>query len=350
MEDITLSNRDYSEEMKQAYTRIIFLVIALIIFLFFKYYLDKNLTSLKNIITLFMIGSILHLSILLKFPTKFLIYRKIVVIFMDMIATTAFIYYLEFFGIIFSPLYLWIIIGNGLRFGTKYLFISMSITLFSLITLLVYSLYWRYHFTTILGLGFAIIILPLSYAKLLKRLQHKHDQLESLLKLTEHQSRQDGLTNLPNRKFFEKALSETIEKKIKFSLFFVDLDGFKKVNDELGHHIGDNVLQETAYRLQTIISCNSNNIVARLGGDEFVIIAEMEATDIHLLAKQIITELSKPYCCDKRDIAFISASIGISYYPEDTEDEFLLKKYADMAMYQVKANGKNSFMEYRNIV
>ena len=342
----TLSKTYFDEEIKQAYTRIIFLMMAVSSLVYFTYHLNSDINILKYILTLFAVGSFFHLFFIRQWPEKYLTLRKITIIFFDIFGVTAFMYYLESYGILYSPLFLWIIMGNGIRFGENYLYIAMGVALSGLVIILLFSSYWYDNLYTLIALAIAVVLLPLFYAKLLKRLNYKNEKLEQLLQLTEYQSKHDNLTDLPNRRYFELELNEAIEQNKKFALFIIDLDGFKNINDTLGHAMGDYVLQEAALRLQKAIP--SDNMVARLGGDEFVVIVRNDFLNIKELAHQTIQALSKPYG-EKGEVTSISASIGISYYPDDTKDESLLKKYADIAMYKVKLNGKNSFIEYCDI-
>jgi diguanylate cyclase (GGDEF)-like protein len=125
-------------------------------------------------------------------------------------------------------------------------------------------------------------------------------------------------------------------------VFFIDLDGFKAVNDELGHEVGDDVLKEAATRLAGCV--RKSDTVARLGGDEFTAIIE----DIDgpgaaaLVAQKMLDQLARPFCVG-RHAPSVSASIGIARYPADSNDAVDLVKMADEAMYQAKRSGKNAY-------
>src|SRR5690606_23055535 len=129
---------------------------------------------------------------------------------------------------------------------------------------------------------------------------------------------------------------------LKMALLFIDLDKFKEVNDTLGHKMGDLLLQEAARRISCCV--READTVARLGGDEFIIIlSELDdAGNIERVAESIRLSLSEPFRL-KNEVAYISASIGITLYPDDaTEMEDLLKN-ADQAMYAAKDGGRNRF-------
>ncbi|MCP3941863.1 MAG: GGDEF domain-containing protein [Desulfobacteraceae bacterium] len=156
----------------------------------------------------------------------------------------------------------------------------------------------------------------------------------------------DKLTNLPNRSMFMDIINQELKQskryERKFALLFIDLDGFKAVNDTLGHDTGDRLLIEVASRLQTGV--RDSDTVARLGGDEFTVIFSMinSLTDAGLGAQKIIENLSVPFNIKNQDIK-ISASIGVSVYPDNGDDVERLLLKSDSAMYLAKKEGKNTY-------
>jgi diguanylate cyclase (GGDEF)-like protein/PAS domain S-box-containing protein len=156
----------------------------------------------------------------------------------------------------------------------------------------------------------------------------------------------DELTQLPNRYLLLDRLNHLIERsernKSKFTLFYIDLDRFKTINDTKGHAFGDKVLKETASRL--LQSIRSSDTVARIGGDEFIVILEntSDINDISMRAETIIKKISEPCSIDGEDIQ-ISCSIGIANYPENgiTIDALLL--YADKGMYKSKRKERGTY-------
>ncbi len=159
----------------------------------------------------------------------------------------------------------------------------------------------------------------------------------------------DVLTDLPNRVLFherlEQALNVARRHKQKVGILFLDLDRFKLVNDTLGHASGDKLLQHVGKQLTSCVRVTDT--VSRLGGDEFVIIlSELESTeDAAQIARKILDVLSKPYRLDTHDV-FVTASAGISVYPDDADDAKDLFKNADTAMYRAKDQGKNTYRFY----
>jgi diguanylate cyclase (GGDEF)-like protein/PAS domain S-box-containing protein len=156
----------------------------------------------------------------------------------------------------------------------------------------------------------------------------------------------DPLTSLPNRRLFSECLKNELlraqRSRTQLALLFIDLDGFKQVNDLYGHEVGDLLLMETAHRLSKCV--RQTDIVARLGGDEFTIILTQldDLEHIQLVCQKILDALSTPFRI-KLQVTGVSASIGISLYPFDAlVPEDMLRK-ADQAMYAAKQTGKNQF-------
>ena len=160
------------------------------------------------------------------------------------------------------------------------------------------------------------------------------------------QANYDSLTELPNRRLFRDRLEQEIMKAQRANLFvallFVDLDRFKEVNDTLGHHNGDLLLIEAAHRVCDCV--RATDTVARLGGDEFtVIMSELADTDrVGKVAQAILRALATPFELGVESV-YVSASIGITIYPNDTDDVDSLLKNADQAMYAAKELGRNCF-------
>ncbi|MFV8829043.1 EAL domain-containing protein [Alkalihalobacterium sp. APHAB7] len=174
--------------------------------------------------------------------------------------------------------------------------------------------------------------------------EHKKNQRE-----IEYLAYHDQLTGMYNRGYFEKRLKEQVEianqMKQEFSVFIIDLDGFKFINDTLGHHIGDCLLNEVAERILT--SIQDVEVLARLGGDEFGLLqpsAEGEQ-DVTNLAKKVIQIFKEPFYINDYEL-YMTCSIGVSTYPNGGTNIHKLMKNADAAMYQAKDQGKNQYEVY----
>ena len=157
----------------------------------------------------------------------------------------------------------------------------------------------------------------------------------------------DKLTELPSRELFydslSQAMSQVRRKQDHLALFFLDLDGFKDVNDTYGHEAGDEVLKATSKRL---LSCvREEDTVARLGGDEFAIIVGgiANSMDATIVAEKIVQNLSVPIALQNGHESRVGVSVGIAIYPENGSEIDMLLSAADSAMYESKARGKNTY-------
>ncbi|HEX8956901.1 MAG TPA: EAL domain-containing protein [Burkholderiaceae bacterium] len=183
----------------------------------------------------------------------------------------------------------------------------------------------------------------------------------------EHLAFHDPLTELPNRAMFNRHLNHAIAHAQRYhkglAVLFIDLDRFKNINDTLGHDAGDRLLKEMANRISSCLrqsdvvarternigggNVTGGDLVARLGGDEFVVLIE-EVTDtarVSHIARKLLTALVREFPLEGQ-LIHVTASIGISTFPEDGRNEFSLMKHADIAMYRAKERGKNTFQFY----
>lgn len=180
------------------------------------------------------------------------------------------------------------------------------------------------------------------FSESLLKIVHTLKEDQERIKL---QANYDFLTGLPNRNLFMDRLSRAIKNAERQNstlvLMFIDLDQFKAVNDSMGHQAGDDLLQQAAQRLQN--SVRSSDTVARLGGDEFTILMPdiSKIGHIETLSKQLLDSLSKLYTLQDYE-AFVSASIGITVYPDDGTAADVLLSNADSAMYSAKEKGRNN--------
>jgi diguanylate cyclase (GGDEF)-like protein len=174
---------------------------------------------------------------------------------------------------------------------------------------------------------------------LYKQLEHNNRALESL-------ALHDPLTGLPNRRLLLDRLSLAIvhahRNKRTMAVMYLDLDGFKQINDTLGHDAGDTLLILVAARL--VAAVRQEDTVARLGGDEFVIaLPEFNhGEDVDELVSKVINAVSQPYSIQGRSVG-ITVSVGVSIYPTHGEDAQSLMKSADLALYEAKRSGRNDY-------
>ncbi|MCW8918466.1 MAG: diguanylate cyclase [Gammaproteobacteria bacterium] len=171
-------------------------------------------------------------------------------------------------------------------------------------------------------------------------------ELKTVEQQLSHLAHHDELTGLPNRLYYkiqlEKSLQSARRNQHKMALLFLDLDGFKQINDSFGHEAGDQLLREVATRLKNCV--REEDMVARMGGDEFIILLAQikNPDDAALVARNILAEVTRPLQLPQHTLT-PSTSIGISLYPDDGESVPGLQKAADHAMYTVKGAGKNGY-------
>jgi diguanylate cyclase (GGDEF)-like protein/PAS domain S-box-containing protein len=167
-----------------------------------------------------------------------------------------------------------------------------------------------------------------------------HQTTERLSHLVRH----DRLTGLPNRLMFEdrvqQALAVAVRTGKRVGLMVLDIDKFKSINDTLGHHAGDHLLQQFARRLRSCL--RETDTMARIGGDEFVVILpELETREgASVVAQKLLTSLTEPFTLAERSVQ-VTSSIGVAIFPEDGDNAVSLQKKADDALYRVKQQGRN---------
>ena len=174
---------------------------------------------------------------------------------------------------------------------------------------------------------------------------HWKENEAKLFRLSTH----DPLTGLPGRALLDDrikiGINATSREKKCLTLLILNLDGFRKINDSLGHTIGDKLIKAMADRLKAII--RSSDMMVRIGGDEFALImmGSCQARDIELIAKKILAAVQRPFLIEDNNL-YISTSLGAAIYPEHGNDSGALLRHAEMAMYSAKAQGKNHWEIY----
>lgn len=204
------------------------------------------------------------------------------------------------------------------------------------------SLYWRLFEYALGVLGIATVALTLAYrltSGLRRRMVRAEEKLEQL-------AFYDQVTGLPNRRLFERELRQAVARVAReragAALLFIDVDDFKKVNDSLGHAVGDQVLKMIGERMTAVL--RSGDVVARLGGDEFaaILFGIGDPENAARVARLMIETIAIPFPT-KPTSSHVGLSMGVLLLPADDQDPAVLLRRADMAMYVAKTHGKNSF-------
>jgi diguanylate cyclase (GGDEF)-like protein len=206
---------------------------------------------------------------------------------------------------------------------------------------------WRSNATTLVALAFGASLLLVGFAaQLIRQVLRDASAAYAARREITHTAEHDFLTGLPNRLLLNDRLSQAIamaqRRQNKLAVLFLDLDGFKQINDSLGHQTGDKLLQSVANRLVACV--RSSDTVSRQGGDEFVaLLSEIrEPEDAALTANKMLEAVAQAHSIDQHELC-VSISIGVSIYPDDGLDAETLVKHADAAMYEAKERGRRCY-------
>ncbi len=326
-------------EIQQALLRVV-IVATTFVYSGFHYLfgeINPDIFRLAVFANVFSIGLLAHIF---YSPAKN-IPRRIVGLIHDPLVLTFFLIGGHEKAAVYFFAYTWVAIGNGFRYNVKYLYASSSLTAACLTYLFFKDSYWSQHYY--FGLG--ILVLNIAVAGYTGFLLGKLNEAKNSLQLM---ATHDPLTGLANRRLLTDRLMHTLvlgqrsEKSI--GVVYFDLDGFKKINDTLGHKVGDDLLKCVAVAVRGCI--RDTDTFARLGGDEFVIILESIAAheDARIVARRILSRIESIKEINGQPI-HISASLGVLEHSivnkpiAQTEPDNLIK-IADEAMYRAKKSGK----------
>lgn len=296
-------------------------------------------------LVVFLLFAILYLYYVYKKPGDYPL-RRTFIAGLDFSLTSFCFYYGDDVSVIYSFLYIWITVGNGIRFGSRGLIESIIFSFITFTVVVINSDFWQANIELSIGLYLINTIVPLYVLRLTNTLSDLTMKLEMKLVDVSHSAKHDELSGLYNRATFFTHLDDLIRTcdYIHDSLMvvYIDLDGFKLINDQLGHKYGDLVIQRIAERLKEHV--RSSDIVCRLGGDEFAIILSgaSKEFDVNKYCKGIINKVSEPMTVEG-SILHVTASIGVSRFPDNGETSEILTDCADKAMYSSKSTGKNKF-------
>ncbi|MCP5304317.1 MAG: EAL domain-containing protein [Chromatiaceae bacterium] len=276
-------------------------------------------------------------------------WRRYMVIVLDLAFTGYVTYAFGLGGLGFYPVFLWIVIGNGLRFGPRYLRLAtlVGITSFGIATLLNGVLVA--HPGVAIGLMLGLVLMPRLFLAMINRLADANQLLAHKKEEAEYQASHDVLTGLPNRAMLEdilhRAIAQAEREGTHLAVVFIDVDGFKSINDNFGHAAGDLLLKQVAHCLSG--SIRGSDTVARLGGDEFIVLLEScgDAATVAAIVGQLFACVGRYYRIGHQE-TYVTWSCGVAVFPGDGRSASTLIKNADTAMYQAKAAGPNQYRLY----
>jgi len=275
--------------------------------------------------------------------------RKHLVLLSDVLILSSSISLFGVSGAPIYPVYIWLVIGSGLRFGLHFLHYTSAISIFGFSIAVCMSPSWMAQIELAIGLGIAMIIMPLFFLKLLKQNYKTMELLERKIKETEHMVIHDALTNLPNRLYLEQKLTLAMTSyktnEHQLTLFFVDLNSFKFINDTFGHVTGDELIIKFSKRLESCL--RTSDMLCRLSGDAFMILLDSQHSHEYSaqLATKLIEKTTGQYQIHGHDI-FVNFSVGIAHYPLDGDDVESLIKNADTALHYAKKHTKSHYRFY----
>jgi len=252
-------------------------------------------------------------------------------------------------GLGFYPIFIWIIIGNGLRFGRRSLAVASLLGMISFVAANLLNGVAYAQPGVFAGLVVGLLMLPHFLHLALARLAATNSELQQQKEQAQYLARHDTLTGLPNRQLLLQRLVHALHRAqrnhYRLAVLFIDLDGFKRLNDSYGHDYGDRLLVLVGDCLRATV--RQMDTVSRLGGDEFILLIEEydSSRDISAVVERLFGCARRFYNIKGMD-AYLTWSCGIAVYPKDGDDAHTLIKHADIAMYRAKAQGGNRAVSY----
>ena len=276
-------------------------------------------------------------------------WRRYLVILLDLGMTGYVSFLFDLAGLGFYAVFLWIIIGNGLRFGPHYLVVATGVGTASFLSATWLNGTLTAHPGIVVGLVLGLLMMPRFFLAMIHRLADANRLLARKKEEAEYQAGHDVLTGLPNRALLENILGHSLlqaeREGTRLAIVFIDLDSFKAINDNFGHAVGDELLQATARCLRARV--RASDTVARLGGDEFIVLLEDcgEPSEVAAIVDQLFGCSGRYYRIGHHE-TYMTWSSGVAVFPNDGTDSGTLIKNADTAMYQAKENGRNRYCFY----
>lgn len=339
-------NPDITEEQAQAVTRLVLAALGCLIFLTARQFGHGETPLLISLV--YLLASGLYLSFVTRHKRGFL-WRRYAVILLDLGVATFLTAFFADAGVAFYPLFLWVMIGNGIRYGQPYMQFATLFGLLGFSGAMAASGFLWAHPGTYIGLMFGLVLMPRFFLVMIERLADANIELQAQRDEAEFMATHDVLTGLPNRAYLHTRMQQTLARARRsgheVTVAFIDLDSFKSINDSFGHEYGDYLLAQVADAMKSTV--RESDTVSRLGGDEFVVVIEDsdEGPGADTLIERLFACVGRYYTIGEYE-TFVTWSCGVVVYPRDGDDVHTLLKHADTAMYAAKERGHNHYAFY----
>jgi len=335
-----------TQEQGQAVTRVTLAALGTVLFFVASRLGYGDLPFLLALV--YMLAAVFHLSFVSRHRTHFL-WRRYAVILLDLAVATFLTAHFSGAGLAFYPLFLWVMIGNGLRYGQHHMQVATLFGLLGFTGAMATSGFLWDQPGVYLGLVGGLVLMPKFFLVMIDRLAAANVELKAQKDHAEFMATHDVLTGLPNRAYLHTRMQQSLARANRtgneVAVAFIDLDSFKSINDSFGHEYGDYLLTQVAEAMQKMV--RDSDTVSRLGGDEFVVVIEdyNNGARIARVIERLFSCVGRYYLIGEYE-TYVTWSCGVVVYPHDGEDVHTLLKHADTAMYSAKSRGPNNFVFY----
>lgn len=337
---------DTTQEQGQALTRVLLAAVGCVLFLGARYFGHGDVPFLLALA--YLLASVFYLSFVSRNKNRYL-WRRYLVIVLDLAVATFLTAHFGTAGIAFYPLFLWVMVGNGLRYGQHFMQVATLVGLLGFTGAMATSGFVWTQPGTYIGLMFGLVLMPKFFMVMIARLAEANVELQAQKEQAEFMATHDALTGLPNRAYLytrlEQALARAQRLGSRVAVAFIDIDNFKSINDSFGHEYGDYLLSQVADAMRGVL--RSSDTVSRLGGDEFIVLIEEdgEPSRIARVIERLFSCVGRYYAIGDYE-TYVTWSCGVVVYPVDGQDPHSLLKHADTAMYAAKRRGPNNYVFY----
>lgn len=337
---------EVTQEQGQALTRMVLAGFGTVLFFILRELGHGDTPFLLSLV--YLLSSALYFSFVTRLRNRFLTRRYLVIV-LDLAVATYLTAYFPSAGVAFYPLYLWVMIGNGLRYGQYHMQFATLVGLLGFTGAMAGSGFIWNAPGTYIGLMFGLVLMPKFFMVMIDRLAAANVELKAQKEQAEFMATHDVLTGLPNRAYLHTRLQQSLARAQRrgsqVAVAFIDLDSFKSINDSFGHEYGDYLLAQLADAMREVL--RASDTVARLGGDEFVVVIEEDedSARIERVIERLFSCVGRYYTIGEYE-TYVTWSCGVVLYPEDGKDIHALLKHADTAMYAAKGRGPNNYAFY----